>query len=65
MGSYIEDIDSLFEQTQSKLQAHYSAFVDRVKKKFEREIKEHCIEDKFQTLSPIWENNFLFSPQEK
>lgn len=47
MESYVEDVDKLFEQTQGKLLAHYNAFVDRVKRKFEREISENCIEDKF------------------
>lgn len=45
MTGYIDEVDTLFEQTQQKLWAHFNAFVERVKKRFDKEILESCIED--------------------
>lgn len=51
--NHIDDIDKLFEKTQSKLWAHFNAFVERVKRKFDWEVAENCIEDKFTSVSPM------------
>jgi len=56
MTIYVDDVDTIFEQTQEKLWAHFNAFVERVKKRFDKEILENCIEDQFQVLSPAWDS---------
>jgi len=53
MEHYIEDLDAMFKNTQSRLFAHFQAFGERVQRKFESHIMRNTIEKKFTDMSPV------------
>ena len=53
MEHYIEDLDAMFKNTQSRLFAHFNAFTERIQRKFDSHIMRNTIEKKFVDMSPV------------